>query len=145
MLRLDRGFSTLAGSNVLTPFGTDSSFRINLPVSRPRSGIALAHANDSALATTTIGRYGIFIKSRNTVFPSDSHGKKKAVLGQFPTRDLESLFVLGIRPLTAMDAGCWLKHPWDLASERVLVPVKSGEQRALWRRSVPVTRSPLAR
>jgi hypothetical protein len=61
------------------PFGAGSSFRINLPVSRPRSGIALADANDSALATTIMGRYDIFIKLGNTVFPNDSHGKKASL------------------------------------------------------------------
>jgi len=37
------------GLKVLTSFGTDSSLRINLPVSRPRSGIALADASERAL------------------------------------------------------------------------------------------------
>src|SRR5579864_5457696 len=73
----------LAGSNVRTSFGAGLSFRMNFPVSRPRSGIALADVNDSALATTIIGRYGIFIKPRNTVFSCEPHGKKTPVHAQF--------------------------------------------------------------
>jgi hypothetical protein len=76
----------LAGSKVRTPFGAGSSLPINLPVARPRSGIAFADANDSALATTIIGRYGVFIKPPNTVFPSDSHGKKNQCLTSFGGR-----------------------------------------------------------
>jgi hypothetical protein len=58
----------LAGSKVRTPSGADCSCRINFPVSRPRSGIPLADANDSAPATTRIGKYSFIIKSRNTSF-----------------------------------------------------------------------------
>jgi len=41
--------------------------------------MAFADANDSALATTIMGRYDIFIKLGNTVFPNDSHGKKASL------------------------------------------------------------------
>jgi hypothetical protein len=69
----------LAGSKVLTSFGTDSSFPINLPVSRPRSGIALADASDSALANMTAVKWNILIKPANTVFSCQPHGKRMSV------------------------------------------------------------------
>src|ERR1700758_4847535 len=37
---------------------------------------------------------------------------------------------------------CWLKYAQVLTSARVLLRVKSGERRALWRRCTPVTRPP---
>jgi hypothetical protein len=70
-----------------TPSGTGSSFRMNLPVSRPRSGIALAVASDRALATTTIVKLNVLIKAANTVIPRESHGKR-LVFGQYQRRFL---------------------------------------------------------
>jgi hypothetical protein len=75
-LELASAGSFLAGSNVLTSLGVGSSDRINFPVSRPRSGIALADASDNALATTTIVKRNVFIKPANTVFSPGPHGKR---------------------------------------------------------------------
>src|ERR1700683_5036357 len=66
---------SLAGSKVRTSFGADSSFRINFPVSRPRSGMALAVASDRTLATITTDKRSVYKKGANTVIPSEPHEK----------------------------------------------------------------------
>jgi hypothetical protein len=61
------------------------------------------------------------------------------VLGRFPCPSIGSRYYTSTsdRCLTA-----GYNTPWDLASARVLLRVKSGERRALWRRCTPVTRPP---
>ncbi len=81
-LELASAGSFLAGSNVLTSLGVGSSDRINLPVSRPRSGIAFAVAKNSALTTTTIVKRNVFIKPANTVFSPGPH-EKRVGFGQY--------------------------------------------------------------
>jgi hypothetical protein len=76
MLRFGLGSLAFDGLKVRTPFGAGSSFWINFPVSLPKSGIALADASDSTLATTTTNKRSVFIKRANTVIPRESHGKK---------------------------------------------------------------------
>jgi hypothetical protein len=67
---------SLAGSKVRTPFGVGPSCRINFPVSRPKSGIALADASDSALVITIAAvKWNIFIKPANTAIPAAAHEK----------------------------------------------------------------------
>ena len=65
--------------------------------------MALADANESAIVTTIVGRYGIFIKPGNTVFSCEPHGKKVSA-GPVFMAFLEPVLVPGIRRLTAFES-----------------------------------------